>query len=220
MATTQGERIQMKIVYEHSHLNGKEYLQVHFPAELKEIENVILQVNGDVWKKSAENVKKLRAQRSGKDFAEVYDQNNINYQFKELFRQAGWLGKRYTYFATPDERVAREVMSLPPVEARKIIEENGLIPYPRGNQTDFMKNGIGIEVQFGKYAFVAYDFFVKHMTFFISGDINVGVEIIPTNSMMQRMDSGPANYEGEIFNLYRQGRNTPAVPLWVLGIEP
>ena len=58
------------------------------------------------------------------------------------------------------------------------------------------------------------------MAFFISGDINVGVEIIPTDKMLRYMDSGPANYEGEIFNLYRQGRSTPAVPLWVLGIEP
>ena len=71
-----------------------------------------------------------------------------------------------------------------------------------------------------KYRFVAYDFFVKHMAFFTSGDINVGVEIIPTDKMLKDMDSGPANYEGEIFNLYRQGRSTPAVPLWVLGIEP
>ena len=90
----------------------------------------------------------------------------------------------------------------------------------RRNETDFMKNKIAVEVQFGKYSFVAYDFFVKHMAFFISGDINVGVEIIPTDKMLKNMDSGPANYEGEIFNLYRQGRNTPAVPLWVLGIEP
>jgi hypothetical protein len=210
----------VKTIYEHSHLNGKEYLQVHYQAEIKEIEAVIQHVNGDVWKKSAEKAKNEKAQRRGEAYAKVYDQSKINTQFKEIFRQFGWLEKRYSYFATPDERVAHEIMNLPPSEAKSIIESRGLTPYPRGNQTDFMKNGIGIEVQFGKYSFVAYDFFVKHMTFFISGDINVGVEIIPTNKMLQNMDSGPANYEGEIFNLYRQGRNTPAVPLWILGIEP
>ena len=90
----------------------------------------------------------------------------------------------------------------------------------RHNQTDFMKDKIAVEVQFGKYPFVAYDMFVKHMAFYVANEINVGIEIMPTNEMLNQMSSGPANYEGEIFNLYRQGRNTPAVPLWVIGIEP
>ena len=210
----------MRIIYDYSHLNGKEYLQVHFPMELQEIIDVITGVNGEVWKKSAEKTKNERAQRVGQPYAKVYNQSAINADFKEKFRQLGWNEKRYKYFATTDEHTAREIMPLSANEGKAIIEERGLTAFPRGNQTDFMKNGIGIEVQFGKYSFVAYDFFVKHMTFFISGDINVGVEIIPTNKMLKDMDSGPANYEGEIFNLYRQGRNTPAVPLWVIGIEP
>ena len=210
----------MRVVYEHSHLNGKEYLQVHFPGEMSEILSVIERVDGTVTKQSKEKAKNQRAQRSGAPYTLVFDQSAINAQFLQLFRELGWDEKRYRYFATPDEKTAREVMTLDPEEARKIIESRGLVAYPRANQTDFQKNGIGIEVQFGKYSFVAYDFFVKHMTFYISGDINVGVEVIPTSKMMQGMDSGPANYEGEIFNLYRQGRNTPAVPLWVLGIEP
>ena len=210
----------MRIVYEYSHLNGKEYLQVHYPAELQEITDVIASINGDVWKKSSEKYKNKIAIRSGHPYASVYDQKKINQQFKDEFRKHGWNRRYYSYFATPDERVAREIMSLPPNEAKQVIQSNQLTPYKRSNETDFMKDKIAIEVQFGKYSFVAYDFFVKHMAFFISGDINVGVEIIPTEKMLKKMDSGPANYEGEIFNLFRQGRNTPAVPLWVLGIEP
>ena len=30
------------------------------------------------------------------------------------------------------------------------------------NQTDFVKDRVAVEVQFGKYAFVAHDLFVKH----------------------------------------------------------
>jgi len=210
----------MKIAYEHSHLNGKEYLQVHFPKELQEIIDVIERVNGNVWKKSAEDTKNKRAQRDGQPYAKVYDQKVINKDFKVRFEQLGWNGKRHKYFATTDATVARDVIGLPADEAKKIIESKGLTAFSRSNQTDFVKSGIGVEVQFGKYSFVAYDFFVKHMVFFTSGDINVGVEIIPTSKMLKDMDSGPANYEGEIFNLYRQGRSTPAVPLWVLGIEP
>ena len=45
---------------------------------MTEIEDVIQEVNVDVWKKSAEKAKNERAQRNGKAFAEVYDQNKIN----------------------------------------------------------------------------------------------------------------------------------------------
>jgi len=210
----------VKIIYEHSHLNGKEYLQIHHRKEMKEIIDVIKNINGDVWKKSSEKNKNAKAVRAGLPYAKVYDQKDLNNQFKDQFRKHGWDRRFYSYYATPNERVAREIMNLSPGQAKEIIESNQLIPYKRSNETDFMKNKIAVEVQFGKYAFVAYDFFVKHMAFFTAGDINVGIEIIPTDKMLKDMDSGPANYEGEIFNLYRQGRSTPAVPLWVLGIEP
>jgi hypothetical protein len=201
----------MKIIHEHSHLNGKEFLQVHHSGELKDIIEVIAKVNGNVFKTSKDKQRKVK---------DVIDQKNLNEQFKELFRAKGWEEKRASYYATPEEVVAREIMVMEPDDAKDVIISYGLDPYPRSNQTDFQKNGIGIEVQFGKYSFVAYDFFVKHMAFFTLGDINVGVEIIPTNSMKRQMDTGVADYEGEIYNLYRQGRSTPAVPLWVIGIEP
>ena len=48
----------------------------------------------------------------------------------------------------------------------------------------------------------------------------MGIEIIPTKAMCDEMSSGIAYYEGEVYNVYRQGRNTPAVPLILIGIEP
>ena len=88
------------------------------------------------------------------------------------------------------------------------------------NQTDFVKNMIAVEVQFGKYSFVAYDLFVKHMLFYSGGKINLGVEILPTKKMQSHMSSGVAYYEGEVYNVMRQGRNSPPVPLLIFGIEP
>ena len=41
------------------------------------------------------------------------------------------------------------------------------------NQTDFVKDRVAVEVQFGKYAFVAHDLFVKHLCF-----------MYPTSSML------------------------------------
>lgn len=96
-------------------------------------------------------------------------------------------------------------------------EESPIFSY---NQTDFVKDKVAIEVQFGKYAFVAFDLFVKHMLFFSGGVINVGIEILPTKKMQQQMSSGIAYYEGEVYNIMRQGRTNPPVPLLILGIEP
>ena len=56
-------------------------------------------------------------------------------------------------------------------------------------------------MQFGKYAFVAYDLFVKHLLFYTGGTINVGVEVLPMKSMQREMSSGIAYYEGEIYNV-------------------
>lgn len=41
------------------------------------------------------------------------------------------------------------------------------------NQTDFVKDRVAVEVQFGKYAFVAHDLFVKHLSFYASDVIDV-----------------------------------------------
>ena len=105
-------------------------------------------------------------------------------------------------------------------EQKDFLEANGEHPIYSYNQTDFVKEKIAVEVQFGKYAFVAYDLFVKHMLFYSGGVINVGIEILPTKLMQSQMSSGIAYFEGEVYNVMRQGRTSPPVPLLILGIEP
>lgn len=75
-----------------------------------------------------------------------------------------------------------------------------------------------LRVQFGKCAFVAYDLFVKHLAFYVRDQIDV--EILPMKSLRKNhMSSGVAYYEGEFYNVVRQGRGVPSVPLVILGIE-
>lgn len=61
---------------------------------------------------------------------------------------------------------------------------------------------------------------MKQMLFYSSGVINLGVEILPTKKMQMQMSSGIAYFEGEVYNVMRQGRNSPPVPLLILGVEP
>ena len=114
----------------------------------------------------------------------------------------------------------RRIWDKPAPDQKRLIEESGLEPINTYNQTDFVKNRIGVEVQFGKYSFVAHDIFVKHMSFFVSGAIDVGVEILPMKELEAEMSSGVPYYERDLLNIIRQGRSVPAVPLVLIGIAP
>ena len=83
-----------------------------------------------------------------------------------------------------------------------------------------MRDRVAVEVQFREYSFVAYDLFVKHMAFFIRDVIDVGIEILPMKELQEEMSSGVGYYEGELYNLIREGRGVPAVPLVLVGIAP
>ena len=114
----------------------------------------------------------------------------------------------------------QEIVPLPYDEQRKHLAENGIKnPISSYKQTDFVKDGVAAEVQFGKYAFVAFDLFVKHLLFYSGGIINVGIEVLPTKKMQSQMSSRVAYYEGEVYNVLRHGRGNPPVPLLILGIE-
>jgi hypothetical protein len=107
-----------------------------------------------------------------------------------------------------------------PQEQKAEIEAAGEKPISSYNQTDFVKDRVAIEVQFGKYSFVAYDLFVKHLAFYIGDQIDVGIEVLPMKALQVEMSSGVPYYEGEFYNVIRQGRGIPAVPLVMMGIEP
>jgi hypothetical protein len=69
------------------------------------------------------------------------------------------------------------------------------------------------------YVFVAYDLFVKHLAFYIGDHIDVGIEILPMKKLQSQLSSGPSYYEGELYNVVRQGRSVPAVPLIILELN-
>ncbi len=62
--------------------------------------------------------------------------------------------------------------------------------------------------------------FVKHLAFYVGDLIDVGVEILPMKELQSEMSSGVSYYEGELYNLIREGRGVPAVPLVLVGIAP
>jgi hypothetical protein len=203
----------MQIVETYSHLNGLEYLLVHKPYLWDEIKKVVDAVDAEVCKTKVSKEKTMKGKL-------LYSPVAMNKNFKTLLAKTDWHESRVSYWVTKNERLIRKTLTMDPKEQKKEIEEADEAPIYSYNQTDFVKERVAIEVQFGKYSFVAYDLFVKHLAFYIGDQIDVGVEILPMKSLQSEMSSGVAYYEGELYNVVRQGRGVPSVPLVILGIMP
>jgi hypothetical protein len=203
----------MKIAETYSHLNGLEFLLVRRPTLWQEVQSVIAEVDAGA---SRTKVSKEKTMEGRLLFSPVA----MNAAFKRLLREKDWDESRVSYWVTRNEKLIRKTLTLPADEQKREIEAAGEAPIFSYNQTDFVKDRVAVEVQFGKYAFVAYDLFVKHLAFYIGDRIDVGVEILPMKSLQSQMSSGVAYYEGEFYNIIRQGRGVPAVPLVLVGVEP
>ena len=201
----------MKIVETYSHLNGLEFLIVHKPKLWKEIKNVVLSVDAENCKTKVSKEKTMKGEL-------LYSPIDMNSAFSKLLRANKWEESRVSYWVTKNEKLIRKTLTIHAEEQKKEIEAAGEIPIFSYNQTDFVKDRVAVEVQFGKYSFVAYDLFVKHLAFYVGDRIDVGVEILPMKSLQAQMSSGVCYYEGELYNIVRQGRGVPAVPLIIIGI--
>lgn len=204
----------MKIAQKYSHLNGEEYLIVHHNNLYKEIKEVIASID-------AEKLRTKISKEKRKIGNSLLSPIELNEAFNNEFYKRKWEESRYNYYITLNRELMEKSVLMSAKEQKEFLIANGeKEPIYSYNQTDFVKHKIAVEVQFGKYAFVAFDLFVKHMLFYSGGVINLGIEILPTKKMQAQMSSGVAYYEGEVYNVMRQGRNSPPVPLLILGIEP
>ena len=204
----------MKIAQIYSHLNGLEFMLVRKPELWQEIQNAVKNVDASLAfeKVSREKTKMGRV---------LLSPSKLNKLFKTEFSAMDWHEVRHGYFVNEDLSTAREIVHLQDKdEQRRIILERGFTPYKTYNQIDFVKDKAAVEIQFGKYFSVQYDLHVKHTFFYERGDIDVGIEIIPTHNMMSQMSSGVAWYENELANIVREGRSNPSVPVILIGIEP
>ena len=97
------------------------------------------------------------------------------------------------------------------------------IKLPFGNgafrEMDFVKNRLGVEVQFGKYAFMAYNVSAKMTIFHNHNVIDAGVEIVPMKNMADQMSSGVSYFEQIKWDLENRGVADIDIPVIVMGID-
>ena len=168
----------MKIQEIYSHLNGLEYLMVHKPDLWREIQHIIQIIDAEKCKTKVSKEKRMKGKL-------LYSPIDMNKEFKEKLQSLGWKESRVHYWVTKEESLIRKILSMEPDQQKKEIEDSGYTAISSYNQTDFVKDRVAIEVQFGKYSFVAFDLFVKHLAFYVGNQIDIGMEILPMKKLQR-----------------------------------
>jgi hypothetical protein len=198
-AKAAGEKgeLRVRIVGIYSFKNGKEVIETHFPAELEEIKHIIATVDGPLYKTKVSKEKTMPGRM-------LYHPNSLNRAFKKEFSTLGWRNHKIfcdysSEFYTPDYALPDALRGA-------------------SREIDFVKNRVGVEVQFGKYAFMVYNVCAKMTIFHNQGFIDVGVEIVPVKELAYEMPSGVSYFEQFVWGLDYRGVANIDIPVLILGI--
>lgn len=121
-----------------------------------------------------------------------------------LFRQSGWQSHRVFCEYSTDEY---EPDYVPQSTTRGAYRE-----------MDFVKNRVGVEVQFGKYACMVYNVCAKMTIFNRLGVIAVGIEIVAMKDFAANMSTGVSYFEQFVWDLKQRGEADIDIPVLILGI--
>ena len=178
--------------------DGEQALSGEYAHLLDEIELVISSVDSEACKQ------KISREKTMQDKV-LYSPIALNSAFTERFTSLGWEKTRIkcdypTQFYTPGYRPAE-------------------IGRGAFREMDFVKDNVGVEVQFGKYAFMVYNVCAKMTIFKKRGYINVGVEIVPMRRFAREMSTGVSYFEQFVWDLEQRGTADIDIPVLVLGVD-
>ncbi len=182
----------MIIAGRYSFNGGEEYIQAHYPHLLKEVEEIILQIDAESCRlKKPEGREANKLKRIGT--THFYSPPHLNALFDFHFYKREWDMKPRIRTHDPNRNGYREM--------------------------DCLKEKLGVEVQIGKYAFLTYDIVAKMVIFRNLGVIDCGIEICPMNSMLPHLSSGIGSFEQVVWDLKVRGVMDQDVPVLLLGFE-
>jgi len=192
----------MKIVAEYDFNGGKQFIVKNYKSELDEISSVIHSINADTYKTKRSKEKTMPGRL-------LYSPTNLNKAFKFAFHKFGWSSKKvkceYKYGKLLDGYV------LP--TAKRTTDAF--------REMDFLKpqKKLGIEVQFGKYAFMVYNVCAKMTIFKNLNIIDAGIEIVPVKRFAEEMSTGVSYFEQFAWDLEMRGKSDIDIPVLILGID-
>ena len=86
-------------------------------------------------------------------------------------------------------------------------------------EMDFVKQKLGVEIQFGKYSFMVYNVAAKMTIFSNLGYIDTGIEVVPVKALADEMSSGVSYFEQFVWDLEKRGISNIDLPVLILGID-
>ena len=188
----------MIIAAEYS-FNGGESIKETHSHLVQEVKEIIASVDALRYKTKKSKEKTMPGRL-------LFSPKGLNKGYSNGFQNKGWEEKRRVYCEYSSDYYSEGYLP-------KHLSQNAY------REMDFLKDGIGVEVQFGKYAFMVYNVCAK-MTIFRNLDIiKVGIEIVPVQSMAAEMSSGVSYFEQFVWDLEKRGVADIDIPVLIYGVD-
>lgn len=192
----------MRIVAEFDFNNGKHAVYTKYKNEFEEIKSVIAAVDATGCRNKESHEKTMLGRI-------LYSPKELNKCFKREFLYYGW--KNYSVECSYEFGTY-----LPGYQPS--LTSGKVKPF---RDMDFLKDNrkLGIEVQFGKYAFMVYNVCAKMTIFHNLGKIDTGIEIVPVKRLADNMSTGVSYFEQFAWDLTKRGVSNIDIPVYILGID-
>lgn len=176
---------------------GKEVIESAFRNELGEVQDIIQSVDSTQCKLKTSREKTMPGRL-------LYSPRALNRAFAKEFERRGWTKHRVPCEYSQEYYLQDVILTKPSQGAFR--------------ELDFVKNRLGVEIQFGKYAFMIYNVCAK-MTIFHNLDIiDVGIEIVPIKLFADEMSTGVSYFEQFVWDLEHRGISNIDIPVLILGV--
>ncbi|MBA7479454.1 hypothetical protein ES707_14888 [subsurface metagenome] len=189
----------MIIAAEFSFNQGREFTEKSYENHLEEVREIIFEVDSSKCKTKKSEEKTMPGRI-------IYSPKALNKEFKKGFKKRGWginIRQKCNY---SDEYY---VDGYSPKELK-----DGAF-----REMDFIKDKLGVEVQFGKYAFMVYNVCAKMTIFNKLGFIDIGIEIVPVKNFADEMSTGVSYFEQFVWDLEQRGVSDIDIPVLILGVD-
>ncbi|QKZ15912.1 BglII/BstYI family type II restriction endonuclease [Spirosoma sp. KUDC1026] len=188
----------MRIAGIYSFNGGKEFVEENFPEQLAELKAAIKAIDA-----SKAKTKKSKEQTMvGKM---LYSPDALNKAFRTQLPKPRWKNVREKCEYKPN--YYEDDYATPIVKKAHPFRD-----------MDFVKDKLGIEVQFGKYSFMVYNVCAKMTIFKNLGHIIAGIEVVPVKELADEMSTGVSYYEQFVWDLENRGVSNIDIPVMIIGI--
>jgi hypothetical protein len=181
----------MKVVEVYSHKGGEAFIKQRHQAELDQVIAAIDAADA-VW-----CLQKISKEKTKPPL--IFHPESLNFVIKKFLSPLGW--------------------TEPAPQSKKGFKEPRInLGHREFREMDGIKNKVGLEIQFGKYAFMGYDIFSKMPIFAKLGKIECGIEVVAMPDVVRQMSTGVSSFNQIVMDMGARGVADIDIPTLIIGI--